>query len=330
MPVIFFLWSLDIAFYENERWPEKSEYYRWPWSNNDNPISWLEVTDICNIYCKGCYRANIGGERPLEVLKEEVDFFKRMRNASSISIAGGEPLMHKDIVPLVEYIAENGMLPTIISNTSLLTESLLKDLYNAGLTGLTGHIDMLQERPEFEKGRVNELDIMPLRQEVADMVYDIGRGNISCTFNSTIYHQNFQYMPDIVRWMRKNPKKVHGVVFITYRGIPIDDNISWDVHKEGAESIHDDREEIRYTESDKNQINIDSTDVYSYLKDTFGDSVELSAYLGGTGHIKHYKWMGLVTFIEGNGKVLGPLGPRTMEYFQMNHHFKHGTYFAYK
>lgn len=38
---------------------DKRDYYRLPWSMNDNPIAWIEVTDICNIHCEGCYRQHI-------------------------------------------------------------------------------------------------------------------------------------------------------------------------------------------------------------------------------------------------------------------------------
>ncbi len=34
---------------------DKRNCYRLPWSLNDNPIAWIEITDICNIHCEGCY-----------------------------------------------------------------------------------------------------------------------------------------------------------------------------------------------------------------------------------------------------------------------------------
>jgi hypothetical protein len=32
----------------------KKGLYRLPWSLHDNPVGWVEVTDACNITCKGC------------------------------------------------------------------------------------------------------------------------------------------------------------------------------------------------------------------------------------------------------------------------------------
>ena len=40
---------------------DKRNLYRMPWSMNDNPIAWLEITDICNIHCEGCYRQRLTG-----------------------------------------------------------------------------------------------------------------------------------------------------------------------------------------------------------------------------------------------------------------------------
>ncbi len=317
-----------MGFYNTDNWPEKSNYYRFPWSNNDNPISWLEITDICNIYCKGCYRKKYAGHRPLEELKGEVDFFKRVRNTDGISIAGGEPLIYPDIVKLVEYIANCGIKPVIISNTLALTEPLLRDLYNAGLSGITCHIDMIQQRPDFEPGST-EVDLLSLRQRKADLLWDVTRGNMNVTFNSTIYHENFHYIPDIVKWARKNVRKVHGLVFICYRGIPMKEGVTFDVEKSDNKTADDIQEDIGYAEDDVSQIDISSVDIYNLLKDNFGDSYEPCAYLGGTGHIMHYKWWVNSTIMEANGKVHGTLGPRTMEYAQTQHHWKKGTYLAY-
>src|ERR1035437_10944518 len=73
--------------------------YRLPWNLADNAISWLEPTSACNLACDGCYRENVAkSHKPLEVVREEIDTFLRLRKTDGISIAGGEPLMHPDII----------------------------------------------------------------------------------------------------------------------------------------------------------------------------------------------------------------------------------------
>ncbi|MEW5816349.1 MAG: radical SAM protein [Spirochaetota bacterium] len=316
-----------MGFYNTDNWPEKSRYYRWPWSNNDNPVGWLEITDLCNIYCQGCYRKKIEGHRALEVLKKEVDFFIKVRNIDTVCIAGGEPLIYPHIVELVKYIADRGIKPNIITNTHALTKELCTQLYKAGIYGFTCHFDMIQSRPETKPG-YTELDLMPLRQKVADLIYEVGKGNIYCTFNTTVYHENFKYLPEIVKWARSNVQKVAGIDFITYRGIPLKEGVSWDTEEIEHESKEEVKKKLGYVE-DADLIDITSVDVYNVLKDAFGDTYEPCAYLGGTGHIKDYKWWGAAYLMEKNGPVYGSIGPRTMEFLQIMHHWFKGRYFMY-
>jgi MoaA/NifB/PqqE/SkfB family radical SAM enzyme len=316
-----------MGFYNTANWPEKSRYYRWPWSSNDNPVGWLEITDICNISCRGCYRKKISGHRELEVLKSEVDFLIRERNVDTVCIAGGEPLLHPHIVELVKYVADRGVKSNIITNTHALTRDLCRKLYQAGLYGFTCHIDMIQDRPEKNPGD-SELDLMPLRQKIADLIYEVGRGKIYCTFNSTVYHENFKYLPDIVRWARANVKKVAGLDFITYRGMPIKEGVSWGGDANIQDATVDIMEKLGYVEN-ASLIDITSVDIYNLLKDSFGDTYEPCAYLGGTADVKAYKWWGGVYFMEKNGPVYGSLGPRTMEFLQITHHWSKGKYFMY-
>ncbi len=317
-----------MGFYNTDNWPEKRNYYRWPWSSNDNPVQWLETTDICNIHCKGCYRSYMQGHRPLEELIREVDFCIRNRNIDTVCIAGGEPLIYPRLVELVRYIAGKGLKANIITNCVRMTEDFISRLSDAGVYGFTCHVDMLQDRPE-NKSRKDEIGLMPLRQKIADMIYAVGRGKIYTTFNCTVYHENFRFLPDIVKWARSNIGKVHGLDFITYRGIPIREDVTWSVESEQSETHEGIQEKLGYAEADASQIDITSVDVYNLLKDHIGGFFEPCAYLGGTGHIKEYKWWGYAGLFDTNGTDYGFIGPRTMEFLQVAHHWVKGRYFMY-
>ena len=112
---------------------DKHNLYRLPWSMNDNPIAWLEVTDTCNISCEGCYRQHLTGHKTLAQLKGEVDFFMQWRNPDNFSIAGGEPLIHPEIVKIVAYISSKGVKPFILTNALALNSDILKRLNRPGL-----------------------------------------------------------------------------------------------------------------------------------------------------------------------------------------------------
>ena len=91
--------------------------YRLPWTLSDNVLAWLEATWKCNLACEGCYRANVAdSHKTLEALRHELDCFAAQRTFDSVSIAGGDPLLHPEIVELVRMIAERGYKPTLNTN----------------------------------------------------------------------------------------------------------------------------------------------------------------------------------------------------------------------
>ena len=107
--------------------------YRLPWSPTDNIISWLEPTKNCNIHCHGCYSANVtGSHKSIETIEHELDVFERFRQTDAVSIAGGEPLTHPQIVDVVRRVAARGLKPVINTNGFALTPELLHELKAGG------------------------------------------------------------------------------------------------------------------------------------------------------------------------------------------------------
>ena len=289
-----------------------------PWSMNDNPIAWLEVTDICNIHCEGCYRQKISGHKTLDQIKEEILFFKKWRNPDNVSIAGGEPLIHPQIVDIVASIKQAGIKPVVLTNGRALTPELLRELKKAGLFGFTIHIDSHQNRPEW--GNKTEKDLNQLRQHFADMVAEVG--GISVLFNSTIYPSTLKEVPDIVTWAQSNIGKVHGVVFITYRTAIEEKSLATD--KTGKEI---DLNQLSYTVNSFDQKFVTSPEVMEMIK-TVCPVYQPSGYLGGTVVHSSFKWLdGAV--IGSHRKIYGSIGKRSMEVSQVGHHFFKGTYLAY-
>jgi MoaA/NifB/PqqE/SkfB family radical SAM enzyme len=297
---------------------DKRNLYRMPWSMNDNPIAWLEVSDICNLHCDGCYRQYVTGHKPLEQIKEEILFFKQWRNPDNVSIAGGEPLIHPQITDIVAFIAEQGIKPIILTNALALTPEFLRELKKAGLAGFTIHIDSRQNRPHWKDKTERELN--ELRQQYADMV--AAEGGMYVIFNSTVYPSTFHEIPDVVRWAQANADRVHGVVFITYRTATIADHVALD-----SADREVDMHQLGYARESFDEKFITSPEVYQIIKDTCPE-YEPSGYLGGSILHTSYKWLdGAV--ISSKKKVYGSVGKQTMELAQAGHHALKGTYLAY-
>src|SRR3989304_5806366 len=191
--------------------------YRLPWSLPDNAISWLEPTSLCNLACDGCYREDEkDSHKSFEDVKRELDVFQKYRNTDCISIAGGDPLLYPDIVKLVKEIKSRSLKPIINTNGKALTNELLRDLKKAGVYGFTFHVDSKQGRGGQWKDK-NEIELNKLRFHYAKMLADAG--NISCSFNSTVYEDTLQYVPEMIDWAAKNIDIVQTMVFIAFRHV---------------------------------------------------------------------------------------------------------------
>lgn len=298
---------------------DKRNLYRLPWSMNDNAIAWLEITDICNIHCEGCYRQHLTGHKSLEQIKEEILFFKRWRNPDNVSIAGGEPLIHPQIMEIVAFIAENGMKPVVLTNALALTPEVMRELKRAKIAGFTIHIDSHQKRPHW-LGKT-EADLNELRGRCADIVAAAG-GNTYVVFNSTVYPSTYHEIPDVVRWGQANIGKVHGLVFITYRTATTD---TYRAHDAADHEVAFDR--LSYIRDSFDEKFVTGPEVYQIIKDTCPE-YEAAGYLGGSVRHDSFKWLA-GAMIASQRQVYGSVGKQTMEVAQAGHHLLKGTYLAY-
>lgn len=307
-------------------YPEKSNLYRMPWSMNDNPIGWVEVTDVCNIKCKGCYRLIMGeGHKSLDQIKEEILFLKKWRNCDNITLAGGEPLLHPDITEIIKFISGMKLKSIILSNGLALTESMLKRLKESGLTGISFHIDSTQIRPEFKKQEISsELDLNDLRLKYARMLYKFG---IYAHFGITVTERSLAEVPLFIEWAVENMKMINGISLIIYRGLPVAEGVEYYAQGKKVDIRMD---SLGYTDETEKigKPHIKAQDVYAKIKEHFPD-YDASSYLGGTIDHRTFKWLLGSIIVNGKGKMFGAFGKKTLEIAQTFHHLFYGTYFVY-
>jgi pyruvate-formate lyase-activating enzyme len=308
--------------------PDKRKLYRLPWSTNDNPIGWVEITDICNIHCDGCYRLVMGdGHKPLVQIKEEVLFLKKWRNCDGISLAGGEPILHPQIAEIIQFITDNGMKSLILTNGYALDEKLLLQLKKAGLTGLSFHIDTTQTRPEFKKIKPeHETDLNNIRLQAARRLKKIS--GYYAHFGITVTRKNLHEVPELLKWAIDNMDVVGGISLITYRGVPIHEGVEF--HDQAGRKIPILPGSLGYSilPEEMSNANVTSQEVYAVIKKHF-PGYEATAYLGGTVDHTSFKWL-IGNFITNKkGKVFGAYGSKTIELVQTFHHMWYGKYLVY-
>ena len=278
-----------------------SELYRLPWSKNDNPNGWLEITTFCNMKCPGCYRGcnrsdNKQEHFPLERLKKEILMLKKIRNCHSISISGGEPLIHPQILEIVRFIKKEGMNPVIFTNGSLITKDLLIKLKSSGLTGIAIRVDSLRENAPDEIGLNN------LRQKYADLVYSVG--GLILLFVCVINKKNIFQIPKIVEWFQKNNKKTEILTLIAMRQV-----------------LFNKKERINMADW------VYIPEICSEIWKKFPD-LKYGAYLGSQEEDLTIKWL-YSFWISLNNKVLGYLDKKFIEMAIISYHLKNGRYYYF-
>ena len=294
--------------------------YRLPWTLPDNAISWLEPTAMCNLTCDGCYRENQkDSHKTLDQVKHELDVFQKNRNTDCISVAGGDPLLHPQIVDIVTDIKRRGLKPIINTNGTALKPSLLKKLKQAGVYGFTFHVDSKQGRAGQWKDK-NELELNQLRYQYARLLAD--EGGVSCSFNSTVYEDTLQYVPALVKWAADNIDIVQTMVFICFRHIvPV---MPYDWYA-GGQQVN--CQNISYHSDTNRKVDLLSTDVLNKVRESFPDFMP-AAYLNGTEKADSFKWL-LTERIGTKKKIFGYVGPKFIELIMSAHHFLKGTYLSY-
>ena len=294
--------------------------YRLPWNLVDNALSWLEPTSKCNLHCDGCYRENRNNShKSLEEIRKDLEVFKSLRKTDSISIAGGEPLTHPDLVEIVRMIKDMGWKPVINTNGELITMDLLKKLKDAGVFGFTFHVDSGQGRSKW-KGK-NEIELNELRLKLAKMLAEVG--GMSCAFNLTVYPENIKYVPDILKWAQENIDIVHIMVFIIYRIAVRNHDFDYYV---GNEKIT--FEEVPYSvEENKRRTDVTSIEIIEEIRKYEPDFMPCS-FLNGTHKPDSFKWL-LTGRLGNKHKIMGYIGPKFMEFVQTFNHLFSGQYLAY-
>ena len=298
--------------------PDRNHMYNFPWTKSDNPGAWIEVTDICNLACPGCFRRNnFEGHRPLTEIKKEIIQCRDMTNCSRISISGGEPLLYPDIIEVVKFITSLKIKCIILSNGESLTTEYIAKLRDAGLYQFFLHVDSGQNRPGWTNKTESEMN--DLRQYYVDMIHKTGR--IKCGFNMTIRHSNLYEVPEIVRWYRANIDRVSHLSLIAFRGIPYDvaDVMCINEQKIELDSLPD---AIKPDE----EIDIPSTEILEKLS-TYLDHVYPSAYLKGTTRPETFKLI-TINNIGSRRQIYGATGEKTMKIYQDIYHKLHGRYDA--
>ncbi len=130
--------------------PWDPRIWRLPWDNGgDVPHALLDILRGCNLRCQACYNHLESRTKPLAEVQAEVDGLLRLRRLQSISIVGGEPLLHPELCNIVRFLRHRGLRVELFTNGLLLDQAACARLKEAGTDLVFLHIDSGQDRPDL-------------------------------------------------------------------------------------------------------------------------------------------------------------------------------------
>ena len=142
----------------------------------------IEPLFACNLSCPGCGKI----QHPTEILRRRLsveDVLGAMEEcgAPMCSIAGGEPLLHPDIVRMVEALVERKIFVYLCTNAVLL-QRRLADFTPSPYFSWVVHVDGLRERHDAAVDREGVFDT------VVEAIREAKRRGFRVTTNSTFFN----------------------------------------------------------------------------------------------------------------------------------------------
>ncbi len=116
----------------------------------------MSVTDACNLRCVYCMPPDGMKECPCRSAMSAEEFVEIAREAASLGmkklrITGGEPLVRRDILPLVRSLGSiDGIEDMSLTTNATLLAPMARELFDAGIRRINISLDTLDEK-KYEK-----------------------------------------------------------------------------------------------------------------------------------------------------------------------------------
>jgi radical SAM protein with 4Fe4S-binding SPASM domain len=132
------------------------------YSTTEPVIANIEITNYCNLKCKYCFRTKSN----IKLKHMSFDNFKQilelLPHSYRINLVGlGEPLLHPEIIKIIEYAKKIKRRVSLVTNASLLSKKMTEQLISTGLNSIAFSIDFFDQESadKFRKGTTFNLVI---------------------------------------------------------------------------------------------------------------------------------------------------------------------------
>jgi hypothetical protein len=173
----------------------------------------IGIQPRCDFACTGCYlgrEANQVAAMSTAAVLRQLDELRRwLGPKSNVQITDGEVTLRpvEELTEILRYARSIGIIPMMMTHGDNLRRrpGLLERLMTeGGLTEISIHVDITQRGRDGYKAPKSELELMPLRDELAAMVREARRVTgrpLRAAMTLTVTQDNLPQIADVVRWL---------------------------------------------------------------------------------------------------------------------------------
>lgn len=186
-------------------------------TNPQTLVSWLHITDRCNLRCEYCYLPHKKQDMSLEIGSAAIDAALRSAkrgNYKSLQVkyAGGEPLIFFPLIArLQEYALERtsaeglGLDGVVLSNGTLVNEHIIKDLERLNLR-LMISLDDLGNTASCQRPFANGANSS---ETVTNSILNCINHGIMPHISITVSSKNINSLPELMAWILEHRLPFH-------------------------------------------------------------------------------------------------------------------------
>ncbi len=183
--------------------------FSFPWKLAQVPHGIIDITRVCNVSCQGCYNVRSSTQKTLKDVESDLNTLMAARQLHTISIVGGEPTMHPELLDIVRMIKNKKLRVALVTNGVLLDESYAGKLKKSGLDLVFLHIDSRQRREDLPIHPTREM-VNALRNKKAQLLSTQG---LETGLQTILYKSAFSELTEEIEFLVTSPA-IH-YLFIT-------------------------------------------------------------------------------------------------------------------
>jgi len=171
-----------------------------PWTETTAPNAMLEIVESCNVRCRVCYHRPGARIKPLNLIAEEIREVKALRKLHTLTLSGGEPTMHPELLSIVRMVKAEGLHCFLLTNGMHLDEGKLLKLKEAGLDSILFHVDCGQTR--------SDLPSNPTFLDVCERLEDLIQAAATCGLDVSVSQIIYEETDagEILAWFLRHPE----------------------------------------------------------------------------------------------------------------------------